>query len=80
MDTLSLIIAGSAILSVLTGVAITWTKSVWWIAEQFRETRKALFDLLDMREARDQQRHEDNIERFAVIETKINLVLKNGTH
>ena len=42
MDYLGLTVAGSAIFTVLAGLTITWTKSVWWISEQFAKTREEL--------------------------------------
>ena len=78
MDYLGLTVAGSAIFTVLAGLTITWTKSVWWISEQFAKTREELTLEIEVQEAKNQKRHEDNIERFAVLETKINTVLRNG--
>jgi len=33
---------------------------------------------LDDHEDKDQRRHEENIERFAKVETKLNIIMENG--
>ena len=70
-------IIGSGTISAASIVGFIW-KSSWWLASQFKETREAFFRALREIEERFDKRHEDNIFRFAVIETKLNTLLKNG--
>lgn len=50
-------------------------KSVEDTAKEVRDTTRTV---LDNHEDKDQHRHEENIERFAVVETKLNIIMKNG--
>jgi len=52
----------------------------FWLSQRFSRTEARLEKLLDHHEDKDQHRHEDNIQRFAVLETKLNTVLLNGKH
>jgi len=48
------------------------------INKRFNEATINLATKLDGHEEKDQRRHEENIERFAKIETKLNIIMKNG--
>jgi hypothetical protein len=51
------------------------------IGDQFSETRKLFYDKIDAHESVDQQRHEENLERFADIRVEIARKLNgSGTH
>lgn len=72
-------------LSILAAViAAVWSLSIW-INGKFNksaEDRGILQDKiqswLSIHEGQDQKRHVENIERFAKIETKLDIVIKNG--
>lgn len=68
VNILYLIIAGcsAAITSIVTVIGSTF-KVIGWLTRKFDQLR----DTAD-------QRHVDNLQRFAVIETKLNTIIKNG--
>ena len=68
MNLLYLWVAGSsaAISAILTIVGGT-AKVISWLSKKFDQIK----DTAD-------RRHEDNIQRFAVIETKLSTLIKNG--
>lgn len=66
----------SVVLTVLGGV---W-KVINWLRDKFIEIEHHLESLLDQHEDKDSTRHEDNIQRFAVIETQLNTIIRNGKH
>jgi hypothetical protein len=53
-------------------------KASWWLKQQFVELKDFVTQWLQLHEDKDQHRHEDNIQRFAKIETKLDIVIKNG--
>lgn len=57
-----------------------FAKLVWWLSDQFKNNRELMLSMLDKHEALDQQRHVDNIERFAKIDVKLDTVIRNGNH
>ncbi|MDE1830241.1 MAG: hypothetical protein KGI25_07960 [Thaumarchaeota archaeon] len=78
-DTASLIALSSlvTIVAVITG---GFWKAVNWLRDKFEEVEHHLEKILDTHEEKDQVRHEDNIQRFSVIETQLTTLIKNGTH
>ena len=68
VNVIYLIIAGfsAAITSLATVIGATF-KVLGWLTKKFDSMR----DIAD-------KRHEDNIQRFSVIETKLNTIIKNG--
>lgn len=67
---------GSLIITIIGGF---W-RVINWLRDKFNEIEDHLESLLAIHEDKDQSRHEDNIQRFAVIETQLNLLIKNGKH
>lgn len=55
-----------------------FAKLVWWLSDRFKENQEFVRDWLQSHEDKDQRRHEDNIVRFAQIETKLDTVINNG--
>lgn len=62
--------------SVLATMASGGAGLAWWLSSQFNRMKSSVMDELKWHEEKDQKRHEDNIQRFAVIET----LIKNGAH
>lgn len=60
------------------GLILTGFKGVWWAGDQFKEGRALVYNLVKQLEDKFDKRHEDNIERFAKLETKLDVVIKNG--
>ncbi len=51
----------------------------WWLRGEFRRVEKGQDAILDAHEAKDQERHEENLERFAQIKVALaRLGYKNG--
>jgi hypothetical protein len=74
--TIAISSAASIVLTVLGGL---W-KITNWLRDKFNEVEYHLETLLDTHEDKDHRRHEDNIQRFSVIETQLNTLIKNGKH
>jgi hypothetical protein len=52
----------------------------WWLSRQFRKVEKGQETILDAHEAKDQERHEENLERFTQIKIALaRLGYKNGS-
>jgi len=58
-----------------------------WLSYKFNKIEaiikaieKTTREAMDKHEDKDQHRHEENIVRFAVIETQLNRVISNGKH
>lgn len=71
---------------ILAVIAAVWSLAIY-LNNKFNkgyEDRAKLQDkvtqLLDSHEEKDQHRHEDNIQRFAKIETKLDVLVLNGKH
>lgn len=62
--------------AVLSTMASGGAGLAWWLSTQFNRMRSSVMSELKQHEEKDQRRHEDNIQRFAVIET----LIKNGNH
>lgn len=56
----------------------TGFKAVWWLSDQFKEGRALIYNMVQSLEDKFDRRHEDNIERFVKLETKLDVVIKNG--
>ncbi len=70
-------IAGSVVIALGTIVGFIF-KASWWLSNQFKDLRELTINWLQKHEDKDQTRHEDNLIRFAKIETKLDIVIKNG--
>ncbi len=79
MDPTILTAASLVVSTALTIIGGFW-KVINWLRDKFNEIETHLEALLDTHEDKDQSRHEDNIQRFSVIETQLNTIIKNGTH
>lgn len=73
-------IIGGVVISAVIAVVTAVIKGMVWLADQFNNLKETVSNWMDLHEAKDQQRHVDNIERFAKIEAKLDIVLKNGIH
>ena len=69
---------------VLAVIGAVWSMSIW-LSSKFSKSaddrldmKDKIFGWLQTHEDKDQHRHVDNIERFAKIETKLDIVIKNG--
>lgn len=64
--------------SICTVTLITFIGALFkgsnWLSEKFEGLQRFILDKLDKHEDEDQRRHEDNIQRFAALET----IVKNG--
>ena len=69
--------AGAGLVAVTTIVGFIF-KASWWLSSQFKMITEQFATLYRTLEYKFDKRHEDNIERFAKIETKLDIVLKNG--
>lgn len=67
-----------AVFALFLAGTTAFAKLVWWLSDQFKQVRCFVQEWLQSHEDKDQRRHEDNIERFAKIETKLDTVIKNG--
>lgn len=77
VDPQLLTIIGSSVVAVGTIVGFIF-KASWWLSSQFKQITEQFATLYKTLEYKFDKRHEDNIERFAKIETKLDIVLKNG--
>ena len=77
VDPQLLTIIGSSVVAVGTIVGFIF-KASWWLSNQFKQITEQFATLYRTLEYKFDKRHEDNIERFAKIETKLDIVLKNG--
>ena len=77
VDSQLLTIIGSSVVAVGTIVGFIF-KASWWLSSQFKMITEQFATLYRTLEYKFDKRHEDNIERFAKIETKLDIVLKNG--
>ena len=77
VDPQLLTIIGSSVVAVGTIVGFIF-KASWWLSSQFKLITEQFATLYRTLEYKFDKRHEDNIERFAKIETKLDIVLKNG--
>ena len=77
VDPQLLTIIGSSVVAVGTIVGFIF-KASWWLSSQFKMITEQFATLYRTLEYKFDKRHEDNIERFAKIETKLDIVLKNG--
>lgn len=57
---------------------IAFAKLVWWLSDQFKINRENVLHWLQDHEDKDQHRHEDNLMRFAKVEAKMDILIKNG--
>ena len=78
MDSLELTyVAIGTLIGLGTIVGFIW-RAAWWTSDQFAATRDLVYRAVQALETKFDKRHEDNISRFAKIETKLDIVLKNG--
>ena len=78
MDSVQLTyVAVGIIVGVGTIVGFIWRAS-WWTSDQFVKTRELVYRAVQTLEDKFDRRHEDNITRFAKIETKLDIAIKNG--
>lgn len=68
---------GAGLVAVSTIVGFIF-KASWWLSDQFKKVTEQFSMLYRALEDKFDKRHEDNIERFAKIETKLDIVIKNG--
>ena len=73
--TLGTIIGTISSITIIIGSVI---RLGWSIKRSFSEMINMLNKKLDDHEDKDQRRHEENIERFAKVETKLNIIMENG--
>lgn len=69
------VLAGAV--STLTIIGFIW-RAAWWTSDQFKDIRGLVYRAVQTIEDKFDRRHEDNIERFAKLETKLDIVIKNG--
>jgi hypothetical protein len=55
-------------------------KASWWAGDRFREIRELIYSLVKELESKFDKRHEDNLQRFTRLETKLDIINKNGYH
>lgn len=71
-----------ALLGLSFTVAITMlgiiVKGTWWLKSQFESLKFYLENLLDQHEQKDQQRHEDNLQKMTIMETKLGIIIKEN--
>jgi len=79
LDYSTIAIISSGTVAVVTIIGFIW-KQAWWLSDQFAQTRDVFFRALTDLENKFDSRHEDNVVRFAKIETKIDILTKNGKH
>jgi hypothetical protein len=77
MDPNLVYLVSGGIVAILTIVGFIW-KGAWWTSERFREIKELTYRLVKELEDKFDKRHEDNIVRFAKIETKLDIAIKNG--
>jgi hypothetical protein len=78
MDSLQLTyVAVGTLVGLATVIAFIW-KAAWWTSDQFAATRNLVYKAVQTLEDKFDRRHEDNIIRFAKIETKLDIAIKNG--
>jgi hypothetical protein len=77
MDPQMFYIVGAGIVSALTIIGFIW-KASWWTSERFRELKELTYRLVQELEDKFDRRHVENVERFAKIETKLDIAIKNG--
>jgi hypothetical protein len=78
MDSLQLTyVAVGTLIGLGTVVGFIW-KAAWWTSKQFNEVRELIYGLVKQLEDKFDRRHEDNITRFAKLETKLDIAIKNG--
>lgn len=75
IQVLSFASAGIVALGTIIGFIF---KASWWLSAQFNRMGEQFGTLYRALEDKFDRRHEDNIERFAKIETKLDIVIKNG--
>jgi len=66
-----------AVIGVATGLVTNYTKGLYWLANEFKEMRRYVREVFDTHEAKDQQRHEDNLVKLTKLEVKLDTVIKN---
>ena len=73
---------GVTVIIAIIGAGIGAVKATWnlqaWLGEQLAAVKKSVGDSLDGHEFKDQGRHEENIARFATIETTLGIIARNG--
>lgn len=74
------ITAVSAVISAFIGAAGIGLRVVSLISTKINEIRDDVMTMLTEHEDQDQHRHEDNIQRFAVMETQLKTIINNGNH
>lgn len=67
LGTLSLLL-----ISAIGGAVVGAIKLTWWLSAQFADVKKVQSETLKTHEGEDQRRHEENIERFGLIEAALN--------
>ncbi len=77
MDPNTVYLVSGGVVAVMTIIGFIW-KGAWWTSERFRELKELTYRLVKELEDKFDTRHEANIERFAKIETKLDIVIKNG--
>ena len=77
MDSQTFYLASAGVVAILTIMGFIW-KASWWTGERFRELKELTYELIKELEDKFDKRHEDNIYRFAKIESKLDIVIKNG--
>lgn len=62
----------------LVGFGAFFWKAAWWLRDEFQDVIHMVQTWMVAQEQINQRRHENNIERFTKLETKLDIVLKNG--
>lgn len=75
----ALVYYATGIAATLVGGVITIWKASSWFTDKFDEVKKDIREWLEKHENQDQARHEQNIQRFAVMETQLKTLI-NGKH
>ena len=69
---------GSLAFTVAAAVIGTAIRLTWWLSEKFAEVKETYTTGLNEHEAKDQERHEDNLARFSAVEANFATIIKNG--
>jgi hypothetical protein len=78
MDSLQLTyVAVGTLIGLGTVIGFIW-RAAWWTSDQFSDVKQLVYRAVQALEDKFDKRHEDNITRFAKIETKLDIAIKNG--
>ncbi len=78
MNTIEWIALGSLAFTVAAAVVGSAVRLAWWLSEKFAEVKDTYTTELNEHEAKDQQRHEDDLARFSAVAAKLATIIRNG--